>query len=62
MQNHGLGSWLPKRRQSSPDKVALVYGDGREMTYRQLADFTDAMSGLLAEHGIRKGDRVAFIG
>ena len=62
MQNHGLGAWLPKRRQTTPDKTALVYGDGREMSYRQLADFTDAMSGLLAQHGIGRGDAVAFIG
>ncbi|MGK0742542.1 acyl-CoA synthetase [Leucobacter sp. Z1108] len=62
MQNHGLGAWLPKRRQTTPEKVALVYGEGREMTYLQLAEFTDAMSGLLHQHGVSKGDRVAFIG
>ncbi len=62
MQNHGLGAWLPKRRQAAPDKVALVYGDGSEMTYRQLADDTDSMSGLLHQHGVRKGDAVAFLG
>lgn len=62
MQNHGLGAWLPKRRQIMPNKVALIFGDGREMTYSKLADLTDAMSGLLTERGIRKGDTVAFIG
>ena len=62
MQNHGLGAWLPKRRQIMPEKVALIFGDGQEMTYRTLADLTDAMSGLLTQRGIRKGDTVAFIG
>lgn len=62
MQNHGLGTWLPKHRQSTPDKVALIYNDGHEMTYRKLADLADSMSALLGQHGIAPGDRVAFIG
>lgn len=62
MQHSGLGFWLSKRRLTTPDKVALIYGDGREMTYAQLANFTDALSSLLHEHGIRKGDAVAFLG
>lgn len=62
MENHGLGAWLPKHRLANPEKVALIYGEGREMTYRQLADFADAMSTLLHERGVRKGDTVAFIG
>lgn len=62
MQHDGLGAWLPKRRRSTPDQVALIYDDDREMTYRRLADLTDAMSALLAQHGVGKGDAVAFIG
>lgn len=62
MQNQGLGTWLSRRRQSTPNKIALVYGDGREMTYQELADHTDALSALLHQNGIRKGDSVAFLG
>jgi fatty-acyl-CoA synthase len=62
MQNQGLGAWLAHRRQATPHQIALIYGDGREMTYRELADLTDAMSGVLHTKGVTKGDAVAFIG
>ncbi|MEZ3161574.1 o-succinylbenzoate--CoA ligase [Microbacterium sp. BWT-B31] len=62
MHNHGLGSWMAKRRLKSPDTTALVYGDGSVMTYRQLADGADRVSALLWGRGIRKGDRVAYLG
>lgn len=62
MQNHGLGAWLSTRRQKNPDATALIYGDDQRMSYRQLADRTDALSGLLWQRGIRKGDAVAFLG
>lgn len=61
MHNHGLGAWMAKRRLKSPDKVALIYG-GDEITYRELADGTDRVSALLWHRGVRKGDRVAFLG
>ena len=62
MHNHGLGAWMAKRRLKSPDAVALIYGDGDTVTYRELADGTDRVSALLWQRGIRKGDRVAFLG
>jgi fatty-acyl-CoA synthase len=62
MHNHGLGSWMPTRRQKTPDKTALVYGDDRRLTYRELADRTDAVSALLWHRGIRKGDSVGYLG
>ena len=62
MHNHGLGSWMAKRRLKSPDMIALIHGEGETVTYRQLADGTDRVSALLWHWGIRKGDRVAFLG
>jgi fatty-acyl-CoA synthase len=62
MHNHGLGAWMTKRRLKTPEKTALIYGEGEEMTYRQLADGTDRVSALLWHRGVRKGDRVAFLG
>src|SRR6478735_10994555 len=62
MHNHGLGAWMARRRLKSPDKVALIHGDGDTVTYRELADGTDRVSSLLWSRGIRKGDRVAFLG
>jgi fatty-acyl-CoA synthase len=61
MHNHGLGAWMAKRRLKSPDTIALVF-DGADVTYRQLADAADAVSTLLWQRGIRKGDRVAYLG
>ena len=62
MHNHGLGAWLAKRRLKTPDKPALIHGEGEVVTYRQLADGTDRVSALLWHRGVRKGDRVAFLG
>jgi fatty-acyl-CoA synthase len=62
MHNHGLGAWMAKRRLKSPDAIALIHGDGEPVTYRQLADGTDRVSAMLWQRGVRKGDRVAFLG
>lgn len=61
MNTHGLGAWMAKRRLKSPETTALVF-DGADVTYRQLADAADAVSALLWQRGIRKGDRVAYLG
>lgn len=62
MHRHGLGAWMAKRRVKTPDKTALIHGDGEAMTYRALADGADRVSALLWHSGIRAGDRVAYIG
>src|SRR5688572_2236260 len=62
MKNHGLGAWMAKRRLKSPDAIALIHGEGEPVTYRQLADGTDRVSAMLWQRGVRKGDRVAFLG
>ncbi len=62
MHNHGLGSWLAKRRLKSPEKTALIFGDDQRMTYRELADRADRLSALLWHRGLRAGDSVAYLG
>ncbi len=62
MHNHGLGSWMAKRRLKTPDKTALVFGEGDSLTYRELADRVDRTAALLAARGIGKGDSVAYLG
>ena len=62
MHNPGLGTWMRKRRLKSPDKTALIYGDGSVMSYRQLADQADGVASLLSARGVAKGDCVAFMG
>ena len=61
MHNHGLGSWMAKRRLKTPEKPALVFEE-EAITYRRLADAADRVSALLWHRGIRKGDAVAYLG
>ncbi|MCZ7422686.1 long-chain fatty acid--CoA ligase [Verrucosispora sp. WMMA2121] len=62
MHEQGIGAWLAKRRLKSPDKVALVHGEGATVTYRQFADGTDRVAALLRQLGVGKGDAVAYLG
>ncbi|AWB90226.1 acyl-CoA synthetase [Salinibacterium hongtaonis] len=62
MHNHGLGSWMGKRRLKSPHKTALVWDEGKTITYAQLADLVDDVASTLASCGIGKGARVAYLG
>jgi fatty-acyl-CoA synthase len=61
MYDQGLASWMDKRRQKSPDKIALIYGEGDTVSYRQLADGADRVSALLQQRGVGRGDRVALM-
>jgi fatty-acyl-CoA synthase len=62
MESPGLDTWLPKRRLKSPDKTALIHGEGSTLTYAQLADSADTVSALLSSRGIGRGDSVAYLG
>lgn len=62
MHNHGLGSWMAKRRIKTPDKAALILPDDSVVTYRELADAADRVSAELRLRDIEKGDRVAYLG
>ena len=62
MSNRGLGDWMTKRRLKSPDKPALIYGEGLTMSYRQLADGADRVCAVLQSWGIGKGDAIAYLG
>ncbi|WP_395293149.1 class I adenylate-forming enzyme family protein [Kitasatospora hibisci] len=44
-----------------PDRPALVAADGRTVTARALADEVLATAAVLAAHGVRRGDSVAFL-
>lgn len=45
----------------SAERVALVY-EGRSISFAELADRSARLAGLLAYSGIRRGDRVAYLG
>ncbi|KQR53620.1 AMP-dependent synthetase [Leifsonia sp. Leaf336] len=62
MNNRGLAAWMDKRRLKSPQKDAIVFGQGMTITYADLADTVDRVATLLRHRGITAGDRVAFLG
>jgi len=45
----------------NPEKKALVYEDGRELTYKELVEKSKAVASLLKEKGVNKGDTVFLI-
>jgi fatty-acyl-CoA synthase len=57
----GLGTWPARRARIAPDHPALVEGE-RTLTYSALAQRTAALAGALAGLGVRRGDRVAYLG
>lgn len=61
MRNHGLGSWTARRARKTPNKAAIVAGE-RRFDYADLHRRATAMAHVLREHGIRSGDRVAYLG
>lgn len=57
-----LDSWLKTHAEHQPDQPALHF-DGNTRNYRQLADWVERIATVLArEHGMRRGDRFAFLG
>lgn len=52
-----LGGWVRRAADARPDAVALVDGQTR-LTYRQLAEQTDATATRLHAAGLRAGDRL----
>lgn len=54
-----LPTWLAARCAIVPDAPALVFAH-RRWTYRQLEAAVEACAGVLAGHGVRAGDPVAF--
>jgi fatty-acyl-CoA synthase len=61
MQNTGIGSWIHRRRRKSAGRVALVSND-TALRYEELADRIDRLANALADRGVAKGDRVAYLG
>lgn len=59
--NQGVGSWLQRRRAKSSTKPALIYCDS-QISYGELADRVDRLANALRDRGIRRGDRVAYLG
>jgi acyl-CoA synthetase (AMP-forming)/AMP-acid ligase II len=61
MRNQGIGSWTARRARRTPDRIATVH-NGQEQTYRELHDRVLRLATVLRRHGVRRGDRVAYLG
>ncbi|MEU4422005.1 long-chain fatty acid--CoA ligase [Actinoplanes sp. NPDC024001] len=61
MRNQGLGSWPARRAAMSPGRTALVFED-RPVTYAELHRRILRLAGALRDAGVRRGDRVAYLG
>lgn len=59
--NFGVGSWIERRARVTPDRPALV-GAGRSITYAELARRVRRLAHGLQRLGVRRGDRVAWVG
>ncbi|MBO1336191.1 long-chain fatty acid--CoA ligase [Streptomyces sp. VRA16 Mangrove soil] len=61
MRNEGLGSWPARRARKTPHRTALIH-EGATLTYARLHARTVQLAHALRERGIRRGDRVAYLG
>lgn len=61
MRNEGLGSWPARRARKTPHRSALIHG-GTSLTYAQLYDRTTRLAHALRARGVRRGDRIAYLG
>lgn len=61
MHNQGLGSWIHRRRVKSAGRTALI-SSGAELRYEDFADRVDRLANSLADRGIAKDERVAYLG
>jgi fatty-acyl-CoA synthase len=61
VRNNGVGSWIARRARRTPDRVAVLHGDDR-LTYARLHDRVTRLAHGLRGLGVRRGDRVAYLG
>ncbi|GAA2769828.1 o-succinylbenzoate--CoA ligase [Streptomyces showdoensis] len=61
MRNEGLGSWPARRARKTPHRTALIH-DGATVTYGELHARTSRLAHALRTAGVRRGDRVAYLG
>jgi fatty-acyl-CoA synthase len=61
MRNEGIGSWPARRARKTPHRTALVHGE-HTLSYADLHQRTTRLAHALRAAGIRRGDRVAYLG
>ena len=60
-RDEGIGSWIHRHRVRWTGKLALVSESG-DFTYDELARRIDRLADALTRRGVRRGDRVAYLG
>lgn len=61
MRNEGIGSWPARRARKTPHRTALIHGEHR-LSYADLHERTTRLGHSLRAAGVRRGDRVAYLG
>lgn len=61
MQNQGIGSWPARRARKTPHRTAVLHED-QATSYAELHDRVTRLAHVLRGRGVRRGDRVAFLG
>ena len=56
-----IATILTGRAEEAPDRTALVFEDGRSWSWGTLERISASVAGLLAEKGLRRGERVAIV-
>lgn len=56
-----LGSWIARRAAATPKLPAITFGE-TTWTYRDFSDRIDRLAAELAAGGMRRGDRVGYVG
>ena len=57
----GLANWFLQRSLRTPERAALLF-DGRRWSYEQMQQQIEQLAARLHGLGVRRGDRVAFLG
>lgn len=57
----GIGDWIARRAITAPQHPAIVFRD-KPLTYAELAERIEHLASALVAHGVRRGDRVAYLG
>ncbi len=61
MRNEGIGSWTARRARKTPRKTAIIHAD-KTTSYAELHQRVTRLAHGLRELGVRRGDRVAYLG
>ncbi|MDK1471888.1 o-succinylbenzoate--CoA ligase [Streptomyces sp. 549] len=61
MRNEGLGSWPARRARKTPHRTALIHRS-TVVSYAALHERTTRLAHALRAAGVRRGDRIAYLG